>query len=72
MQISVGAKMRRSGFLCAWDLWCVESFEGESEKLKSSVVLRMDEGIYRFKGKGNDHERKVQLTKLAPNCGCAG
>lgn len=47
MQISVGAKMRRSGFLCAWDLWCVESFEGESEKLKSSVVLRMDEGIYR-------------------------
>jgi hypothetical protein len=47
VQISVGAKMRRSGFLCAWDLWCVESFEGESEKVKSSVVLRIDDGIYR-------------------------
>jgi len=45
MQISVGTKMRRSGFLCAWDLWCVEPFECESEK--SSVVLRIDDGIYR-------------------------
>ena len=40
-------KMRRFGFLCAKDLWCVEPFECESEKLKSSVVLRMDDGIYR-------------------------
>lgn len=47
MQISVGTKMKRSGFLCAWDLWCVEPFECESEKVKSSVVLRIDDGIYR-------------------------
>ena len=50
MQISVGAKMRRSGFLCAWDLWCVESFEGESEKLKSSVGVPFNSLLREFIG----------------------
>ena len=62
MQISVGTKMRRSGFLCAWDLWCVEPFECESEKVKSSVVLRIDDGIYRAE-RESDHERKSTTDK---------
>lgn len=63
MQISVGTKMRRSGFLCAWDLWCVEplSVNRKGKVLCGTADRRRD--LQGLKERESDHERKSTTDK---------